>query len=275
MQSTNYSNATVLLFDQNSHVRRQTMSALNDLGFNKSLEYPDLTEVRDALESQRFDIVVLELDTTDFGVLALVKDIRRQRCGIDPFIPILLTTWDAKLKIVRRVLNSGADDVFLRPFSTAQLSQRIEAIVRCRKPFVVTKSYFGPDRRESSALRDDPTSIVVPNALQARVLGQIEAAPNSARIEFVLSQLRRLKLCNSAQRIWYLANRLKEALPDPSLPDYYESELAKIRNSIQNYIQTLAPEDAADLPNLCNSLDRVLSGLIGRRVEAKGLELLE
>ena len=43
-------------------------------------------------------------------------------------------------------------------------------------------------------------------------------------------ELRRLKLRNVARRIWFLADNLKAALPDPSLPDRYEGELTNLQN---------------------------------------------
>ncbi len=275
MQPSNFVEATVLLFDRQRAVRKQTRSVLNVLGFKKFQEFQDLEGVRYTLCNQRVDVLVLTLESADCGVLRLVDDIRRQRCGVDPFVPILLTTWDAKLKAVRSVIESGADDILLYPFSTAKMGQRIENLVQDRKPFVVTDEYFGPDRRAASLLQADPTSVTVPNALAAQVLGQHDVAPNAARIDATLSELRRLKLRNLARRIWYLAETLKLALPDPSLPDRYERELLKLGKAIRRYRKTLTSDDAADLTSLCESLDRVVARLFGKPPEVRGMELLE
>ena len=275
MQFSNYTDATVLLFDRQRVVRKQTRSVLNVIGFKTFLEFQDLESVRYALCNQRVDVVVLTLDAVDCGVLGLVDDIRRQRCGVDPFVPILLTTWESKLRSVRTVIESGADDVLIYPFSTAQMGQRIENLTRERKPFVVTDAYFGPDRRSASVLMADPTSVTVPNALAAQVLGRPDLAPNAARIQATLSELRRLKVRNIARRIWFLADNLKQALPDPSLPDRYERELVKLGKTIRGYKRLLTHEDAADMAALCDSLNGVVMGLFGRQPEARGLELLE
>ncbi len=275
MQFSNYTDATVLLFDRQRAVRKQTRSVLNVIGFKTFLEFNDLESCRHALCNQRVDVVVLNLDDVDCGVLRLVDDIRRQHCGVDPFVPILLTTWDAKLRSVRTVIESGADDVLIYPFSTTQMGQRIENLTRERKPFVVTETYLGNDRRSASVLMADPTSVTVPNALAAQVLGQRELAPNAARIQETLSELRRLKIRNTARRIYYLADQLKQALPDPSLPDRYERELIKVGKSIRNYRKLLTHEDSTDLDSLSDSLNSVILGLFSRPPEAKGLELLE
>ncbi len=62
------------------------------------------------------------------------------------------------------MVNSGADDLLLRPFSTTLLGQRIEAHVERRKGFVITTEYVGPDRRKEPGggaidLFDPPNSL--------------------------------------------------------------------------------------------------------------------
>lgn len=275
METKQYSEATVLLYDPRRAVRKQTRTVLHTLGFKTFLEFQELEAARSALSSQRVELVILSVDSTDFGVLRLVDDVRRQRCGTDPFVPILLTAWDCKLNTLRPVVESGADDVLLHPFSTAQMSERIETLVRHRKPFVVTEEYFGPDRRTNAALREGPPPIIVPNALKALVEGERDAGPSAMKIEETFSNLRRLKLRNMARSIWYEANCLKESLQDPSLPARYDDELTKLRNSIRAYRKTLIRDDSADLRSLCESLAAVVDKQLGRAPREKSLELLE
>ena len=90
-----------------------------------------------------------------------------------------------------------------------------------------------------------------------------------------MAELQRLKLRNVARRIWFLADNLKAALPDPSLPDRYESELVNLQKSLRSYGKTLMPGDPADLSTLSESLSGVLTGLFGKPADTKGLFLLE
>ncbi len=275
MQSSNYTDSNVLLFDRTGAVLRQTMSVLKALGFKSFLDVQELTAARQVLTNQRLEIVILALESADCGVLKLVDDIRKQRCGPDPFIPILLTAWDARLKSVRAVIDSGVDDFLLHPFSITQMSKRIEALVNARKPFVVTGDYFGPDRRAAPAIQADLSSIVVPNALQARARDRRDTAAGPASFEAVFSDLQWLKLRNLSRRIWYLANRLKQSLPEPSPPHRYEDDLTKIRSSIRMYQNTLLPVGDEILAKLCESLSDVLARLFGLPPDAGRLKLLE
>ncbi len=274
MQNSSYAEANVLLFDQTIPVLSQTMSVLHALGFKSFADVHELKAARQVLANQRLEIVILALESADCGVLKLVEDIRKQRCGQDPFIPILLTAWDARLKSVQLVIDSGADDLLLHPFSITQMRERIEALVTARKPFVVSEDYFGPDRRSSSVIEADPSSIIVPNALLAVAQDCPDAAPSSARTGVAFSDLRRLKLRNVARRIWYLADCLKQALPEPALIYRYEDELTKLRNSIRKYHKTLLPEDDRNLTKLCDAVSGVLARLFGQPPDAEGLDLL-
>ncbi len=275
MQTVQYAEATILLFDPKLAVRSQTRSILTVLGFKNFVEFQGLADIRTALSNQRVDLVILAVDKTDNGALRLVDDIRRQRCGQDPFMPILLTAWNSNLNALRPVVDSGADDVLLHPFSTAQMGERIDALVRCRKPFVVSEDYFGPDRRTTVARLAGAPPIMVPNALQARVLGQSELGPTPERIEETFLELRRFKLRNLSRRIWHIANSLKDALLDPTLPDRYDSELKKLGKSIHVYRKTLAADESSDMRSLCDALAAVVKKQIGKRPARRGLELLE
>ncbi len=275
MQDTNYTDARVLLYGRAGPVLRQTMSILTTLGFRSFLDVQDLTAARQVMTNQRLEFAVLTVESKDCGVLKMVDDIRHRRCGDDPFLPILLTATDARLKAIRPVINSGADDMLLHPFSVNGMGRRIKGLVKSRKPFVVTEDYFGPDRRSSSDIKADLSSIVVPNALQALVQSRHDVAPNAERIEASLAELRRLKLRTVARSIWYLANCLNDSLGDPSLAYRYEDELTKIRGSIRIYERTLAPGDDAELARHCDNLSQNLAQLFGMPPDAKSLNLLE
>src|SRR3546814_14054009 len=82
---------------------------------------------------------------------AMVQAIRHNQLGSNPFVPIIFTTWEADADVVRRVVDSGADDLLIKTLSPAQLLTRINSLVSQRKPFIVTSDYYGTQRRERAA----------------------------------------------------------------------------------------------------------------------------
>ena len=270
-----YVDATVLIYDSKLHLRKQTRSILNIIGFWNIEECETLDEVQHALSGHHADLAVLAVEHRHDGVAGMVNEVRRFRCGSDPFLPIILTSWDARLRVVRSIINSDADDFLVNPFSTADLGERVDALVRNRKPFVVTEEYFGPDRRTAQARAGDPGTVDVPNALRARAERRPELGPNSHMIEAAMGKLRRVKVRNVARRIWAIADILYKAFEDPSLPDWIDRELLQILKSGRTFHEAIASSQTAELGSLCDSVIQVANKIRDERPTQKNLELLE
>ena len=97
------------------------------------------------------DLVLCEAQGAGDELCAAIQHLRQGGAGYNPFIVIIVTAWEKSTGLINRVVNSGADDLLLRPFSTALLGQRIEAHIDRRKGFVITTDYVGPDRRREPA----------------------------------------------------------------------------------------------------------------------------
>lgn len=85
-----------------------------------------LSAARSALEAERFDLLVLDVNLPDGNGLDLL---RRLRAGGNPVPVILLTANDMETDIVAG-LESGADDYVTKPFSLAVLRARVNAQLR-------------------------------------------------------------------------------------------------------------------------------------------------
>ena len=275
METKPYVNATVLIFDGKLHARKQTRSILNILGFWKIEESETHEDARIALGSRRFDLAIFSVVSKKDGVSELVNDVRRFRCGDDPFLPIILTSWDVRLRLVRSIVESGADDFLAHPYSATNLGDRINALVRNRKPFVVTEDYFGPDRRTLEARANDAGTVMVPNALLARAEGLPDSGPNADTIAATLGKLRKVKVRNIARRIWAITDVLYKAYDDPSLADWIDQELEQVVKSGRAFHEAISPRELVQLGRLCDSVIKVARRIQGQRPALKDLELLE
>ena len=63
----------------------------------------------------------------------------------------IVTAWLNDQGLIGRVIDFGADDLLLRPFSATLLESRIRVHAERRKDFVTTSDYVGPDRRRDQA----------------------------------------------------------------------------------------------------------------------------
>jgi DNA-binding response OmpR family regulator len=75
--------------------------------------------------------------------------IRQPGANANPYVPIIMMTGHSERKRVTAARDAGVTEFLAKPISAKGLHQRILNIVANPRPFIKTKSYFGPDRRRS------------------------------------------------------------------------------------------------------------------------------
>lgn len=84
------------------------------------------------LEERESHLVILDLNLPDMSGIEVVRQIRTVR----PHLPVLLLTGNARVEDRIAGLDSGADDCVTKPFSFAELSARVRALLRrSSRPF--------------------------------------------------------------------------------------------------------------------------------------------
>src|SRR3546814_12935952 len=114
-------------------------------GYRGIREFAQLGELQEAVGTSTPDLVVLDTHMPGGDACAMVQAIRHNQLGSNPFVPIIFTTWEADADVVRRVVDSGADGLPIKPLSPAQLLTRVNRPVSHRKPFNVPRDTIGPD----------------------------------------------------------------------------------------------------------------------------------
>jgi len=199
-KTANKNIAQVALFDPIRQNLRSTRYTLSELSFREVDGYSDLKEFRQRLNDKPADLVMVEADD-DGEIYDLVKALRNGDLGDNPFAVVFVTCWKRDPDNIHAAIQSGADDLIARPFSTNFLESRVISAVQKRKRFVVTSDYVGPDRRSSERSGAmQPRFIDPPNTLKAATKGDeaaLERMQNeieSARGDMVNEKARRLAI---------------------------------------------------------------------------------
>jgi DNA-binding response OmpR family regulator len=167
-------NVHVLIVDSQATARNVTRNLLYETGFREIAIASSLEAARDHIVSDRHDLVIADANAEAGGICDLVFDVRHGYCG-DPFLPIVMLSWEPTQEVVKKVIDTGADILMTMPSSTAKLGEAVETLIRRRKPFVVTSDYIGPDRRgkEEDKRKDQAVSTVnVPNVMRSKATGE-------------------------------------------------------------------------------------------------------
>src|SRR5215469_10535421 len=141
-----FETADTLVYDPVAANRTATRSALFSLGFRRVETVGTLDAFSTFVRNQPPDLAICEAQGAEEELCSIVQSLRQGELGNNPFIVVIVTAWEKNQPLVQRIVSSGADDLILRPYSTAQLGQRIEAHADRRKGFVITTEYVGPDR---------------------------------------------------------------------------------------------------------------------------------
>jgi response regulator RpfG family c-di-GMP phosphodiesterase len=158
---------------------------------------------------------------------------RHHKTGENPFVVVIATTDDPSPANVRRILDSGVDDIILKPLRIRPLLERIERQITERKHFVVTHRYIGPDRRDGT--RKDEAhpipSIPVPNTLRATVVNQTNRIRLRELINAVWHQVNEHKMERHSAQIAWLVERLLPTLRQDIIDNVVKERLALLQET--------------------------------------------
>jgi len=228
MSNLFYDLAETLVYDPVSANRTATRSALYSIGFRKIETVATIETFAEAIRRRPPDLALCEAQGVDNELCGLIQSMRQGAPGFNPFVIIIVTAWDKNAALVQRVVNSGADDLLLRPFSTTLLAQRIEAHAAKRKSFVITSDYVGPDRRKDNTRASNVELFAPPNSLKMKAVERLSAEETAQRLEIEMKAARDVlnseKLKRDAFQVCVLWRLIQEQSPDAPK---YEAELTK------------------------------------------------
>ena len=233
MSRLTYETALTLIYDPVAGNRAATRSALYTLGFRHIELAPSLSQLAEFIAANPPDLVICEVEGFESELCQFVQNLRQDTSGYNPFLVVIVTAWKKSSSLVSRVINSGADDLLLRPFSPALLGQRIKTHVERRKGFVITTDYVGPDRRSDSSRPSAVELFTPPNSLQIKAKEGLSDEEASRRLKSQLDAARRKLLIEKLRRdcfqICVLWRLLDQHLPGISR---YEVDVSKLKHIV-------------------------------------------
>lgn len=138
-----------LVVDDNAHMRRIIRTLLHGFGSREVYEAEDGAAGLEAFTSYSPDIVLADWAMPIFDGLELTQMIRQPDANSNPYVPIILLTGHSEKKRVTAARDVGVTEFLAKPISAKSLYGRVLNVVANPRPFIRTKSYFGPDRRRN------------------------------------------------------------------------------------------------------------------------------
>ena len=262
MSRLSFDTAEVLVYDPVSSNRNATRASLYTIGFRRIETVATIDAFVESVRRRPPDLALCEAQGSENEICDTIQSLRQGAATYNPFIVIVVTAWEQTSVIVNRVLNSGADDLLLRPFSTTTLQARIRSHIERRKGFVVTTDYVGPDRRRAGDTRPSNVNIFEPpNSLRMKAHERLTSEEATQRLDLELKTARDTLTIEKLRRdafqlciLWRLISDKNPAGED------YAADLARMREKARAISRRCLDEHDKAI-EWCESVQAAVEGL--------------
>jgi two-component system chemotaxis response regulator CheY len=149
MPSEVNSRVSILVIDDNLHMRAIIKALLRAFHLSNVTEASDGAEGLDILNSNEFDLVIVDYSMPIFNGLEFVQMVRTSSDSKNAYIPIIMITGHSNRDLVNQARDAGVTEFMVKPVTAKSLFDRIVSIIDRPRAFVRSKSFFGPDRRRT------------------------------------------------------------------------------------------------------------------------------
>ena len=152
MSGYRFDKLKILVVDDNVHMRKLVITILQAFGVIQLFEAESGERAWEILRESNPDVVVLDWMMEGLSGLDLVQMIRTDPKTPNPFVPVIMLTGHTHIDRVRQARDAGINEFIAKPISVKTMMSRLMSVIENPRPFVRTKSYFGPCRRRRGNL---------------------------------------------------------------------------------------------------------------------------
>ena len=131
-------------------MRALVKAMLNALGMKDVRDYANGKQALDAIQDFTPDLIITDWMMSPVDGLEYTRFIRGDVDSPDIFTPVILMTGHTEKWRIITARDAGVNELLAKPISAKTLYDRILAVIEKPRPFVRTKSFFGPCRRRGN-----------------------------------------------------------------------------------------------------------------------------
>lgn len=147
MNGLDLSRLNVLLVDDSRNMLRLMEEILRALGIRNVISVIDAADAFREMRINAIDLVIIDLEMQPLDGLEFLRMVRTAKDSPNKYVPAIMLTAHTQMANVMEARDAGAHDFLAKPVSPISVYQRIVSVIDKPRPFVKTKTYFGPDRR--------------------------------------------------------------------------------------------------------------------------------
>lgn len=224
-----FSKVACLLGIGNMDVRRAFHGILASEGIGTIVAATDPAEIAKLIGSRDPDLIVFDSSFGDKVCIDAIKAIRHHKLGVNPFVVIVALVESPERERVVKWIDAGADDLISHPIVPARILGRLGKLATLRKPFIITSTYIGPDRRNRRNLDvDKDRPVVVPNTFGAKACGTYNRVDVERKIAAAQEIINGMKVRRHGEHLRDLGRSAIAMLREGMVGSILSGELAEL-----------------------------------------------
>ena len=165
--SYDLSRLNVLVVDDNKHMIALVKSILHVLRIRNIHEATDGAGAFMELREFIADIVICDMLMQPLDGIEFTRLVRNAKDSPSIYVPIIMMTgYTEKFRVIE-ARDAGVTEFLGKPLSARGLHSRIIEVIERPRPFIRTRTFFGPDRRRKQVAFRGPDRRVAPDPLAA------------------------------------------------------------------------------------------------------------
>ncbi len=246
--------ATVYIGEKNYYERQVLRDMFLAQGLKQIVCHATIDALRDMLFEVPPDLLVLAADF-DPRVFELIKEIRMQRIGENPFMLISMMVAPTQGAALDRAIEVGVDDIIIKPISAERIQERLRLVTFHRRPFIAVDGYVGPERKTEDPRSQGIRRIPVINTLFEKVSGrEMDKFALKAAVEGSLQKVLQAQLDSQSFRLGEVCERLVTAYDTGAIGEDVQSDLMTLAGVLKDAAAVADRLKDQQLSSLCLTL---------------------
>ena len=148
----------VVVAEDDRGTRLVLRGLLRSLGIREIVECANGAEAYVQIQRTAPDLLISDWEMPEVSGIALTRLVRNHPDSPNPLMPVIMLTSHSNQQLVARARDAGVTAFLAKPVSRKALAARLEAAVQRTRCYVLTRRFFGPDRRRGQQAKGASTT---------------------------------------------------------------------------------------------------------------------
>lgn len=153
------SELSVLVIDDNSHMRSLFRAILSGFGVRRVLEAGDGSDGLTMMLDRKPDLVICDWVMSPLNGAEFLSILRSDTDPLIATTPVIMVSADARKPVILRALDLGIHEFLAKPVSPAMLYQRMQRVLTEHRPFLRKDEGLRPAPRAPQSAAMPPTAV--------------------------------------------------------------------------------------------------------------------